>query len=207
MSEAVPLQFTPTLPPEEAARANFYGLLARLFYAPPDAALLQAIAAADDDAADDDEIEGGIGEAWLALARAAAVADPEAVREEFENAFIGTGKAPVTLYTNAYTIRLSNEVPLVELRAQLAALGLGRREEVSEPEDHIAALCEVMRHLVAEQKRDLSEQKGFFSRWLHPAVEPLCTAIEESSITVFYKHVGRFANQFFSIEHSAFEML
>jgi TorA maturation chaperone TorD len=206
MSEAVPLQFTPTLPPEEVARANFYGLLARLFYAPPDAALLHAIASADEGAADD-EIEGGIGEAWQALARAASTADPEAVREEFESAFIGTGKAPVTLYTNAYTIRHTNEVPLVELRSELSRLGLGRREEVSEPEDHIAALCEVMRHLVAEQKRDLPEQKRFFDRWLHPAVEPLCAAIEQSEITAFYKHVGRFANQFFSIEHSAFEML
>ena len=31
--QAAPLQSAPTLPPEEAARANFYGLLARLFYA------------------------------------------------------------------------------------------------------------------------------------------------------------------------------
>lgn len=206
MSEAAPLQFTPTLPPEEVARANFYGLLARLFYAPPDAALLRAIASADEGAAED-EIEGGIGEAWQALARAASKADPEAVREEFENAFIGTGKAPVTLYTNAYTIRHTNEVPLVELRGELSRLGLGRREDVNEPEDHIAALCEVMRHLVAEQKRDLPEQKRFFDRWLHPAAEPLCAAIAQSEITGFYKHVGRFANQFFSIEHSAFEML
>jgi TorA maturation chaperone TorD len=205
MSEAVPMQFTPTLPPEEVARANFYGLLARLFYAPPDAELLQAIAAAEDQIEDD--LDGGIGEAWQALAREAASADPEAVREEYETAFISTGKAPVSLYTNAYTIRHSNEVPLVELRGDLSALGLARREEVSEPEDHIAALCDVMRHLVAEQKRDLSEQKRFFSRWVNPAVEPLCAAIESAAVTRFYKAVGRFAKQFFLIEQSAFEML
>ena len=205
MSEAVPLQFSPTLPPEEVARANFYGLLARLFYAPPDAALLAAIASAEDP--DSEEAEGGIGEAWQALAQAAAAADPEAVREEYETAFISTGKAPVSLYTCAYTIRFSNEVPLVALRSELSALGLGRREEVAEPEDHIAALCEVMRHLVAEQKRDLTEQKRFFETWLFPAVEPLCGAIERSETTDFYKVVGHFAKQFFSIEHSAFEML
>jgi TorA maturation chaperone TorD len=205
MSDAVPMQFTPTLPPEEVARANFYGLLARLFYAPPDAELLQAIAAAEDQIEDD--LDGGIGEAWQALAREAANADPEAVREEYETAFIGTGKAPVSLYTNAYTIRHSNEVPLVELRSDLSALGLARREEVSEPEDHIAALCDVMRHLVAEQKRDLSEQERFFSRWVNPAVESLCAAIEHAEVTSFYKVVGRFAKQFFLIEQSAFEML
>lgn len=204
MSEAVPMQFAPTLPPEEVARANLYGLLARLFYAAPDAALLQALAGAQDE---HEEADGGIGEAWDALARAAADADAEAVREEYETAFIGTGKAPVSLYTIAYTIRFSSEAPLAALRGELAGLGLGRRENAHEPEDHIAALCEVMRHLVAEQKRDLEEQKRFFSRWIYPAVEPLCAAIAKSEHTAFYKSVGRFAKTFFEIEQSAFEML
>jgi TorA maturation chaperone TorD len=64
-----------------------------------------------------------------------------------------------------------------------------------------------MRHLVAEQKRDLEEQKRFFAKWLQPAVEPLCAAIERSEHTTFYKSVGRFAKAFFAIEQSAFEML
>jgi TorA maturation chaperone TorD len=204
MSEAVPMQFTPTLPPEEQARANLYGLLARLFYAPPDADLLKALAAAQDER---EEGEGGIGEAWDELSRAAADADPEAVREEYETAFVGTGKAPVSLYTIAYTIRYSSEAPLAALRGELAQLGLGRRENAYEPEDHIAGLCEVMRHLVAEQKRDLEEQKRFFSKWVYPAAEPLCAAIEKSEHTAFYKSVGRFAATFLGIERSAFEML
>jgi TorA maturation chaperone TorD len=204
MSEAVPMQFAPTLPPEEVARANLYGLLARLFYAPPDAALLEALAGAQDA---HEEAEGGIGEAWDDLARAAAAADVEAVREEYETAFIGTGKAPISLYTIAYTIRFSSEAPLAALRGELAGLGLGRRETAHEPEDHIAGLCEVMRHLVAEQKRDLEEQKHFFSKWIYPAVEPLCAAIEKSEHTRFYKTVGRFAKTFLAIEQSAFEMV
>lgn len=189
-----------SLPPEEEARANFYALLARLFYAPPDAALLKGIAS--------ESMEGvGLATAWGELARAAASADPEAVREEYENAFIGTGKAPVTLYTSAYTIRFSNEVPLAELRGALAALGLGRRAEAREPEDHIAALCDTMRHLVAEQKRDLEEQRSFFNRWIHPTIDPLCSAIERSDKTSFYKPVARFAKSFLELEQAAFEML
>jgi TorA maturation chaperone TorD len=197
------MTFAETLPAEEVARANFYGLLARLFYAPPDAALLEAIAGAQEPEAE----AGGIDEAWLELARAAAATEAEKVREEYETVFVGTGKSPVTLYTSAYTIRYSNEVPLVSLRADLAALGLGRREGTHEPEDHIAALCEVMRYLIAEQKRDLHEQRRFFERWIHPTVEPLCDAISQSPATDFYQHVGRFAKTFFQLEHSAFEML
>ena len=184
---------------EEQARANFYGLLARLFYAPPDAALLQAIGL--------EKLEGDLAQPWEELKRAAAQADPEAVREEYETAFVGTGKTPVTLYSTAYTIRYSNEVPLAELRGELARLGLARRAEAREPEDHIAALCDTMRHLVAEQKKDLEEQRRFFNRWIHPAVEPLCSAIERSDKTAFYKPVARFANRFCTLEHMAFEML
>ena len=203
MNEAAPLHSIPSLAPEEIARANFYGLLARLFYAPPDTALLEAIAGADEIEAED----GGIALAWRDLALAAASAGAETVREEYETGFIGTGKAPVTLYTCAYTIRYSNEVPLAELRGELAALGLARRGEACEPEDHIAALCDTMRHLIAEKKKDLAEQKRFFNRWIWPAVEPLCNAINNNDNAAFYKRVARFAKSFLELEHSAFEML
>jgi TorA maturation chaperone TorD len=184
--------------PEEQARANFYGLLARLFYAPPDAALLRAIAG--------DSLEGDLAQPWEELKRAAASADPEALREEYETAFVGTGKAPVTLYSTAYTIRYSTEVPLAELRGELARLGLARHAGAHEPEDHIAALFDTMRHLVAGQK-DLTDQGRFFHRWIHPTVDPLCSAIERSDKTVFYKFVARFAKGFCTLEHMAFEML
>lgn len=185
--------------PEEQARADFYGLLARLFYAPPDPALLQAIAAT--------KMEGEeLAEAWRELSRAAALADAEAVREEYESRFVGTGKAPITLYTSAYTVRFTNEVPLAALRGELAALGLRRQEGVPEPEDHIAALCDTMRHLIATQ-RELVEQERFFNRWIEPAAEPLCNAIDNDGQTVFYRHVSRFARRFFHIEQTAFEML
>jgi TorA maturation chaperone TorD len=202
MSGAQPVSFVPTLPPEEVARANFYGLLARLFYAPPDAALLQAIAGAGDIEGED----GDIGAAWRDLAIAAAQCDAEAVREEYETAFVGTGKAPVTLYTGAYSVKYSNEVPLAELRGELARLGLARRDGAFEPEDHIAALCDVMRHLIASQN-DLARQRDFFERWIWPVADPLCAAIQQSDKTLFYKRVASFFIGLCTIEHRAFEML
>jgi TorA maturation chaperone TorD len=192
-----------SLPPEEQARANFYALISRLFYSAPDAGLLAALAQADELDADDEIIASS----WCDLTKAAANAEPEAVREEYEAAFIGTGKAPITLYTSAYSVRYSNEMPLAALRGELAALGLGRRTDAAEPEDHIAALCDVMRYFIAEQERDLAEQRRFFERWIDPIVEPLCNAIEASELTAFYKRVGRMAKAFFSLERSAFEMI
>jgi TorA maturation chaperone TorD len=196
------LRLVETLPPEELARANFYGLLARLLYAPPDAALLEALAGADTLLAD----EAAMGDALQALAQAAAVASLQAVREAYESTFIGTGKAPVTLYTTAYTLRYSSEAPLVALRADLAALGLSRHESSHEPEDHIAALCDTMRHLIATQEPELAQQSRFFSRWIAPAARPLCEAIGTPRSGPFYEHVGHFAQAFFELERSAFEI-
>ena len=196
------MQFVRTPAPEDQARANFYGLLSRLFYAPADAALLAALAQADELEAEAADLAGR----WRDLCAAAAKADPEEVRDEFDTVFIGTGKAPVTLYATAYSIRYSNEVPLVGLRNELAELGLARRENVGEPEDHIAGLCDVMRGLIAQQQGD-EVQKRFFERWIQPNIDPLCSAIEKSERTAFYKHVGRLAKAFFSLEQSAFEML
>ena len=203
MSGAQPLEIVLTLPPEEIARANFYGLLARLFYAPPDAALLHTLAGATGIEAED----GGISAAWHGLCRAAVQAGPEAVRDEYDTVFVGTGKSPVTLYTCAYTIRYASEAPLATLRGELAALGLERRADSGEPEDHIAALCDTMRHLIAVQKREVASQAAFFNRWIGPAFGSLCDAIEAEPATVFYRSVARFARAFLEIEQSAFEML
>jgi TorA maturation chaperone TorD len=118
MSQA--LQF---VAPEEQARANFYGLLARLFYGPPDTALLKALATSDELDAEDETIAAR----WRELVAAAATTETDAVRAEYDETFVGTGKSPVTLYACAYSIRYTNETPLAALRGDLAALGQQRR--------------------------------------------------------------------------------
>jgi TorA maturation chaperone TorD len=198
-----PLHFARTLSPEEQARANFYGLLARLFYSAPDAELLRLIAEAGGIEAEDDRLAA----AWRELQAAARSADAERVREEYDATFVGTGKAAVTLYSGAYSVRFTNEVPLAGLRGELASLGLARRIDAAEPEDHIAALFDTMRYLVAEQLRGLEDQRRFFDRWIGPVAEPLCAAIEKSESTDFYRSVARLAKAFLLLEQAAFEML
>ena len=188
---------------EEQGRANLYALLARLFYAPPDRALLQSLAAADEIVAAD--AGSPLASAWRKLAAAAAAVDEEAAREEYEGVFVGTGKAEVTLYTGAYTVKTSFDNPLVDIRDFLIRNGLVRRDNANEPEDHIAGLCETMRHLIASEGKD-AEQRRFFSAFVWPAVNPLCDAIIRSQGTNFYKHVASLARSFFALEHTAFEM-
>lgn len=204
MTTAEPIQFIPPEAPEDRARADLYALIARLFYAPPDTGLLQALAEADEIVGEDDSV--ALAEAWGALQRACAATDEEAAQDEYDELLVGVGKAPVAPYIGAYSERTGPESLLVELRAYLAARGLGRQASVSEPEDHIAALCELMRHLISVQQAGLEEQQECFHRFIYPGAVRLCDAIVAAECANFYKAVARFARTFFELERTAFEM-
>ena len=86
--------------PEDQARAEIYALLGNLFYRPPSAELLKTIATSQ--TLCNDGADSGFCRAWRALQEAAANADAEAVKDEFDTAFIGTGRQPVMLYGSFY---------------------------------------------------------------------------------------------------------
>jgi TorA maturation chaperone TorD len=199
MTQAAPLKF---VAPEEAARANFYGLIARLFYAPPDAQLIaQLLGAAPV------EGEGELALAWREMIDACRNAFPVTLEAEHTELFVGTGKAEVTPYLSHYVLRHANDAPLVALRQHLAAWGVGRREDVPEYEDHVAGVCEAMRFAIAVQQRSPEEQKGFFERFLYRGATAFCDAVSASAKANFYRRVARFARAFFEVEKSAFEMV
>jgi TorA maturation chaperone TorD len=192
---------------EEAARANFYALLARLFYAGPDAELLAAIAGADELAAEGRNV--ALAEAWNALAAASAATDAHAAQREYDAVFVGTGKAPVTPYATYYLVETGREKLLAGLRGELDAMGLARAEGAHEPEDHFAGLCDVMRLLIAAgaDEEALVEQSRFFDRYLRRSYPALCEAVEACDAADFYRSVARFAKAFLDVEVESFEML
>ena len=189
---------------EETARADLYGLLATLFYAPPSQALLDTIAATQ--AAG----EGVLEHAWGALVAASKQAQAEAVREEYENLFIGVGKPEVMLYGSYYLSGFMMEKPLAALRTELARLGLERAETVTESEDHIASLCEVMRYLIASDEMahaNIAAQKTFFAAHMQAWVADLCAAVQAHPQARFYAAVAHLAAVFFEVEMQAFDMV
>lgn len=189
---------------EETARADLYGLLASLFYAPPSQDLLDTIAAAPA------EGEGVLQQAWAELAAASKRVDAEAARDEYEALFIGVGKPELMLYGSYYLSGFLMEKPLAALRTDLAALGLQRDESMPETEDHIAALCEVMRYLIASDDAvhaNLATQKQFFSVHMQPWVGEMCEAIVAHPNAKLYAPVAALAKTFFEIEMQAFDMV
>jgi TorA maturation chaperone TorD len=193
--------------PEDQARADIYALLARLWYAAPDEALLSAIAQAGDIVGEGEQIALTI--AWRELRSAAAKTTATAVRIEYDEIFVGAGKAPVTLYASHYLTETTHDAVLVALRDELVELGLARASEAHEPEDHFAALCEVMRHLIARGSGDtaLQQQRKFFTRFMVRAYNPLVSQTLSTEGVSFYTHVGRVTKAFFDIEVASFEML
>ncbi len=194
----------PALDEVDRARAQTYALLARLFCAPPDAALLRAIVDSDEPAAE--ATAAPLALAWNGLKQACAASSDAAAREEYDSVFVGTGKAEVTLYHGAYVPHSEAGSYVVDLRAFLAAHGLARRDSVKEPEDHIAAVLEIMRHLIVEARADIDEQKAFFNAYVWTGAAAVCDAICACAKLRLYHYVARYARSFLELEHSAFEI-
>jgi TorA maturation chaperone TorD len=191
---------------EELARAEVYGLLAALFYAPPSAELhAQFQVAVTQAPAAGAFLEHG----WGELVGAARRLPRDEIEREFDRLFLGVGKPEVSLYGSFYVAGKLNEKPLVALRHSLRALGIAKSESVSETEDHIASLCEVMRYLIAGGDAgtgNLAAQRRFFDAHLRPWVAAMCSAIEAHADADFYAALARFAADFFAVEGQAFDL-
>lgn len=206
MTTVQPLRFAPTLPAEEAARAGLYGLLSRLFYAGPDAGLMQSIA---QPGVGFGNPESPLGHAWLRVAEAAGNVSPDAACLEYDQVFVGLGQAPISIYASHYLTENWKEHTLVKLRDDLDDLGLARKQGVSEPEDHLSGLLDVMNNLVRRgiEGQQVAVQHAFFSSYLAPWFDDFCNAVDAYVGLNFYhpacgllRAFMHFEAEFFSLE-------
>jgi TorA maturation chaperone TorD len=192
---------------EETARAEIYGLLAQLWYAPPPHELLEAIRVAVTEAP---AAGAFLEEPWRGLVGTARVLNDAAVADEYDALFGGVGKPEVYLFASHYLSGFLNEKPLARLRGELAALGLERGDEMPETEDHIAYLCEVMRYLIAGDDAsvaNLTKQREFFAQHVQPWAQQLCETVAAHPKAKFYASLAGFTRAFLDVEAQGFEML
>jgi TorA maturation chaperone TorD len=81
---------------------------------------------------------------------------------------------------------------------------------MSDTEDHVAYLCEVMRYLIAGDDvavANLARQQSFFAAHLQPWVGQLCDAIQQHPKARFYAAVAELTRAFASVEAQGFDML
>lgn len=192
---------------EETARSELYGLLAQVYYAQPAIELIANLRVATTEAP---AAGGFLEEPWRALVGVARDMTDEVIAAEFDVLFGGVGKPEVYLYGSHYLSGFLNEKPLARLRTELNGLGLARDETMSETEDHIAYLFEVMRYLIAGDDvavANLTRQKSFFAAHIQPWVLTLCDTLQEHPKARFYAVVADLTRAFMSVEAQGFDML
>ena len=207
MSDPRPISITTADAGEELERAELYGLLSRLWLAPPDADLLAQFAVAVTQARE----TGSFLEApWHDLVAAMRATDADAASAEFESLFHATGKADVFPYASYHRAGVLNDWPLVELRRDLAEIGLEQDASSGDTEDHIAFVFEVMRYLIAGDDLEvcnLERQRRMFRAHVQTWVGALCDALEPHPRARLYAHVARMTRAFVEVETQAFDML
>ncbi len=199
MNEA-PASFHPEADEIDLLRAQEYDLLAVLLGRAPTRDVLDRLA----------DLKGDptpLGVAHLALADAAAGADPDALQREFFDLFIGVARGEFLPYASYYLTGFLHERPLASVRESLAALGIERAENIFEPEDHIAILCEVMAGLADGRfEVEAGADRRFFERHLRPWAPRFFADLETGKSANFYRAVGRVGGLFMDIEAEAFAM-
>lgn len=186
---------------EQSWRANTYNLLATLLQAPPEQCVVESLQEICLEKLD--YSEQPIGQAWTHLSHAAQETRLEQVREEYHKLFIGINRGEILPYASWYLTGFLMEKPLAQLRNDLLTLGIKRHENVCEPEDHVAALFEVMTLLIRSND---SRQNPFFEQHIAPWAPRLFKDIANARQSNFYYAVANLAAEFIHLEQKLVEL-
>lgn len=188
---------------DELARAEVYGLLARLWLAAPDAELLERVAGADSPSPG-----AWLDPPWQALVAAMRATTPAEAAAEFDALFGGVGKPELFAYASYHLSGFLNEKPLAALRADLARLDLARDPGAFETEDHVACGFEVMRYLIAggDAVCNLPSQRRYFGDHLQPWVERFCETVAAHPRARLWAALARYTAEYMRVEARGFEL-
>lgn len=191
----------------ESLRANCYALLGALMAAPPTQQIVDVIRSIDDVEADGNG--EAMAQAWHGLKLAGDSADDlEALNDEYHKLFVGLGRGELMPYGSWYLTGFLMEQPLAALRRDLRRLGFERQDDVKEPEDHAAALCETMGMIISGSSAEVpfDEQKQFFKSHIEPWIKQFFSDLQKAESARFYQAVGLFGESFFDVEARYFSM-
>lgn len=177
-------------------RAGLYQLLGALLREPPSEQVIDYVRQLEGES---DDRGSELGTAFSTISLAARHSDRTALRHEYHALFIGLGRGELVPYGSWYQTGFLMEKPLGQLREDLARLGFERAEDVHEPEDHIAALCEVMAYLISDGS-PTDVQRHFFDSHLGNWAPAFFADLVNAQAAVFYKSVARLGSAFIALE-------
>jgi TorA maturation chaperone TorD len=190
------------VPEEDLLRAQFYGILAQLLTSPPTENLLEILRDLEGD-------DTPMGQALGTLAYEAAKISLEDAQDEFNTLFVGMVRGELMPYASVYLTGFLHEKPLADLRSDMELFGIARSDDLSEPEDQIGVMCEMMHGLITGAfgaPRDIAEQKEFYETHISTWVSKFFLDLEKTKSAVLFKSVGTVGRLFFEVEDGAFGM-
>ncbi|WP_084649805.1 TorD/DmsD family molecular chaperone [Stappia stellulata] len=184
--------------PEDRDRVALYGLLASGLQGPVGQDWLDVVSG----------LSGGgddLADAIAGLASAAAQADPESLGRNYHDLFIGVGRGELVPYGSYYLTGFLNEKPLALLRQDMRRLGIERDPDVKEPEDHIAALCQMMAGLIEGDFGDgvPATSSRFFRAHLASWAPYFFKDLAATGAGAVYPALGRLGQVFIDLEEHA----
>ena len=193
---------TPPVAPEDQVRASLYSLIGNLLLQVPDETTLSQLAALKGG-------EGDVGSAVDTISQIAKSMNPASAEREFNVLFIGVGRGEVLPYASYYITGFLHEKPLADLRAKMRGLGMQRKQGVSEPEDHLGALCEMMAGMITGafgHPMPLQVQKEFFNAHIAPWASHCFSDLEKAENALLYAPVGSLGRLVVEIEQESFRI-
>jgi len=196
---------------EQQYRASAYSILAALIRGVPTQEILEHVAEfakVNIENVEEDELLLSMS----ALGLAAQSSNVAAVDDEYHVLFVGLGRGELIPYGSWYLTGFLMEQPLSILRDDLKALGYERDESVVEPEDHVAALCEMMALLITESANSEQQENHtgnigkdetqviFFEKHIEPWMGRFFKDLSVADSAVFYRAVGRFGTALINFE-------
>lgn len=189
-------------PPQAVLRAHLYRIFAFFLSFPP----------SPDDLAEAARIEGDGTPVGMAIARTGRVASAvsaASVAVEYQMLFRGAGllKPQLVPYCSHYLGTSGDELPLVMLRRDMDRLGVARDPAVTDPEDHVSSVLEIMAGLADGSigaDADPNEERAFFeihvASWVPRFVDDMMAARS----SVFYASLGAAGRAFLADERRRF---
>ncbi|MHA2690023.1 TorD/DmsD family molecular chaperone [Vibrio harveyi] len=183
---------------EQTLRTEIYLVLSALFRSAPSEEMIEFLTSLEVEPS-----ESAMQKAWIALQQEAKDSNREALEDEYQDLFIGIGRGEVMPFGSWHMTGAMMEKPLAEIRHDLELLGFERDENVKEPEDHIAALCEVMSMLTGEEE-DL--QQAVFNKHIAPWFSSFTQQLENAESANFYKPAAQLCEAFLTLEQVRFSV-
>ncbi len=186
---------------EDQHRSSIYALLSNLLSSPPSKDTLNKVRS----------LVGGenrIGESINSLSVLSDKLDIKTIEREYHNLFIGVGRGELLPYASFYMTGFLNEKPLANLRDDMKKIGISRSTNNSDPEDHIASLCEMMSGIITNRfytALSFKQQNDFFATHLGPWAKHFFDDLTAAEFSVFYAPVGSLGKAFMEIETEAFK--